>query len=718
MTPAKPTAAQNPGSETLEAPEGHEGSQDEAAPETTGEDSSPISSQEGTDSKGGMTIAGKLYAGFGVLVLIIVALVIDSYAGLSGFSRVSATIENQTKALSSAAEFTERVDGLSQSVLRYALVRNEDNEKAVDTGLAALKEQSEIVIANFAKKGDTAAIEQAQNGLAEFDDILTLLLTQLKVDSDTAEVLFGAAGSLRASMATLAETVAGTEAEGAADLATRLNAQVEPVIFGAFRYLTSLEDDKLQAFRAEADKLSDDMAQAKQAFKGLPRRKKKALRFATRDFDEIKNSITQVEGAVSGYRQSLAQFNAAADRLEAFAHEARVIEEHAQQDALKAFSDDADKATQAALLIGGAAVIITILVAGFLARSISRPLKGMTSAMTSLAEGDLDADIPGAERSDEIGHMADAVTVFRDNAREVDQLKRQQEETDRIAQQKRAELLAETARQIETSIGRIAESMASRSGDVRGAAETLSENVRQTSEQSTAVASASEQTAANVETVASAAEELSASVSEIRRQVEHSTTIAERAVKQVKTTNTQVTGLSTSANKIGEAIALINDIAEQTNLLALNATIEAARAGEAGKGFAVVASEVKNLANQTARATDEISGLVQQIQSATEHTVTAMVGVGEVIGEISETSAGIASAVEQQGSATSEIARSVEQAASGTHEVNGSIAHVAEAAKISGGHADDLLSASEQMDRDSADLSRQVAQLADQIRAA
>ena len=183
-----------------------------------------------------------------------------------------------------------------------------------------------------------------------------------------------------------------------------------------------------------------------------------------------------------------------------------------------------------------------------------------------------------------------------------------------------------------------------------------------------------------MQTVAAAAEELASSIQEISRQVTDSTRIAGEAVSEVEQTSAKIQGLSDAALRIGEVVTLITDIAEQTNLLALNATIEAARAGEAGKGFAVVASEVKNLASQTARATQEISQQITGIQSATRDSVTAISSINRTIGRMNEITASVAAAVEEQGAATAEIARNVEQAASGTQDVSTNIQGVTAAA--------------------------------------
>jgi methyl-accepting chemotaxis protein len=186
-------------------------------------------------------------------------------------------------------------------------------------------------------------------------------------------------------------------------------------------------------------------------------------------------------------------------------------------------------------------------------------------------------------------------------------------------------------------------------------------------------------------TVASAATQLGSSINEISRQVSHTTEVAREAAEAAKSSSEMIDGLAATAEKIGTVVAIIQDIAEQTNLLALNATIEAARAGEAGKGFAVVASEVKALANQTAKATEDNSEQIDMIQSATGSAVEANEAITKKIGEINSVTASIASAIEEQNAAT--------------QEVNQNITMVSDASVETEGMAKDVMQASSELSR-------------------
>jgi methyl-accepting chemotaxis protein len=218
--------------------------------------------------------------------------------------------------------------------------------------------------------------------------------------------------------------------------------------------------------------------------------------------------------------------------------------------------------------------------------------------------------------------------------------------------------------------------------------------------------------------VAASAEELARSIGEIGRQVAEAAQITNHALQDTQHTDAVVRALAEGAQRIGDVVALIANIAGQTNLLALNATIEAARAGEAGRGFAVVANEVKNLATQTARATDDISAQVRQIQDATHQAVEAIRGIGGVIEKVGGIANGIAAAVEQQGAATTGIAGNVQEAADGTRGVTATIAGLSKGAMATGAAATQVLTSAGGVARQAGALSREVEGFLEGIRAA
>ena len=324
------------------------------------------------------------------------------------------------------------------------------------------------------------------------------------------------------------------------------------------------------------------------------------------------------------------------------------------------------------------------------AKGVIRPIIRMTDVMQRLAGGDLESEIPSRSRRDEVGAMAAAVQIFKENALRVQAMEAAEALSAKQAEQDRKATMQRVADGFERAIGQIIRTVSSASSDIEAAAGSLARTAETTQGLSATVATASEQSSANVQSAAAASEEMASSVDEISRQVQQSRGIAQAAVAQAERTNVRIAELSQSANRIGEVIKMITAVAEQTNLLALNATIEAARAGEAGRGFAVVAAEVKALSAQTAKATEEIAAQVTQMQSATEHSVSAIKEIGGTIAQISEISTAIAAAVEEQGAATQEIARNVQQAARGATQVTGSIADVNRGAAETGSAAEQV----------------------------
>ncbi|HKP98365.1 MAG TPA: methyl-accepting chemotaxis protein [Fibrobacteria bacterium] len=261
-------------------------------------------------------------------------------------------------------------------------------------------------------------------------------------------------------------------------------------------------------------------------------------------------------------------------------------------------------------------------------------------------------------------------------------------------------------RKISGSLAEFSKGLDSASRKLTDVSQQMSANAEETSSQATVVSSSSHQVNQSVQTVAIGTEEMSASIREISKSTSESVRVAESAVKMAESTNVDVTKLGAGSEEIGEIINLITSIAEQTNLLALNAAIEAARAGEAGKGFAVVANEVKELARETAKATQDIKRKIGAIQSSTKGAIESISEIGNIIRQISDIQNTIASAVEEQTVTTNEIAKSVSEAARGSGEITNSISGVAQAAQSTANGASDTKKASEELSKMLSDLQR------------
>ena len=334
-------------------------------------------------------------------------------------------------------------------------------------------------------------------------------------------------------------------------------------------------------------------------------------------------------------------------------------------------------------------LVIIVLVAWALRRRIVAPIDRLTRSMLRLADGDASTDAEDealaghAGQRDEIGRMAGALQVFRENTIRMQQLQAEADKAQEMAAAERRAAVQEMVAAVEREL---AQALTAVMGQATNMDETVTEMSRRADSMTTSAngaATAADQALSNAQVVAAAAEELAASIGEIGQQVSQSTDVANRSMTLAGETETIVRGLSDTADTIGTVVELIKRIAEQTNLLALNATIEAARAGEAGKGFAVVASEVKNLANQTARSTDEIAQQVDAVQKTSGQVAGAIKKVTETIGDMGAIAAAIAAAVEQQSASTREISRTIGQSAETSRETTERMTQVLDDAKES-----------------------------------
>jgi methyl-accepting chemotaxis protein len=399
---------------------------------------------------------------------------------------------------------------------------------------------------------------------------------------------------------------------------------------------------------------------------------------------------------------------------------ARTKETTASRAVERASSAAASRAQSSRIALGLGVFVVLALIgsAVFGSLNIARPIRRIGEVLLELANGNKAVDVPYAARGDEVGDAARAAQTFKENILRIEKMEAEQRETEQRAATERKAGMHRLADEFQAAVGGIIDTVSTASSGMETAANTLSKTAEQTQELSGAVAAASEQASANVQSVASATEEMSSSVNEISRQVHESSRIAAEAVKQAEKTDARINELSQAAGRIGDVVKLITAIAEQTNLLALNATIEAARAGEAGRGFAVVASEVKQLASQTAKATEEIGAQIAGMQTATQDSVAAIKEIGGTIGRISEIASTIATSVEEQGAATQEIARNVGEAAKGTGQVATSITDVNRGAAETGSASAQVLASAQSLSAESHHLRAEVDKFLSTVRAA
>ena len=312
---------------------------------------------------------------------------------------------------------------------------------------------------------------------------------------------------------------------------------------------------------------------------------------------------------------------------------------------------------------------------------VVKPLSAAVVLANAIADDNLALDDLPVENQDEIGQAAAALNTMKNNLR------------------KTVRAIAETAEQV-----------ASASEELNATSQQITANSEETSAQADVVSKAAQSVSQNLQTIATGAEEMDASIREIAKHATEAARVATAAVKAAETTTVTVSKLGDSSTEIGQVIKVITSIAQQTNLLALNATIEAARAGEAGKGFAVVANEVKELAKETAKATEDVSLKIEAIQTDTKAAVDAIGTITAVITEVCDLSSTIAAAIGEQNATTNEMSRNVSEAAHGSGEITSNIAGVAEAAQGTTRGATETQQASQQLVETSTELRRLVEQ--------
>lgn len=436
------------------------------------------------------------------------------------------------------------------------------------------------------------------------------------------------------------------------------------------------------------------------------------------DFENVRGRVYSAGMLGLGYPVDPPQWIAASTR----AIDTLLDIQTAATGAISAFVTNTEAAERIQLLLQLALLVLSLTMVAISVWAVRvhlvQPLRALSQCMTTMAGGDYAVTIPCEEQHNEIGEMAQAVGIFKKAGLENARLRAEQEQTRQQAEAQRRAFVTETASRFETRIGEALVLLANSAGDLQAAAGSMSSTAAKTSQRAVTVASGAEEMSQGVQAVAASSEELSTAIDEVNRLIARSAEKARDAATNVRRTQEHGRVLSEAVMRIGAVTELIQNVARQTNLLALNAAIEAARAGELGRGFTVVAAEVKELATQTSEATEEISGQIEAMLNATGVVITAIEAVGKVIGEVDEMASAISLSIEEQTAATGEIARSVAGAAGGVSNVSQHISEVGDDAQTTGVVAGRVLSAATVLSEQAQAMQRDVETFIAQMRAA
>jgi methyl-accepting chemotaxis protein len=650
-----------------------------------------------------LRIKAKMLLGFMCVVVCLSALTAVGYLAINKIARILDEYSYQIDAVEITRDINLSLVVLWRNVGEYVLTGREDSAKDAETTIDDLRVKIE-------------------HGLTKIKDPAShVLLQQIKGNFDAYVTGFNQAVALKREEIKLLFEVLDPVGEQVFDHFEKLKVE-------------ALRTGDLQSAVKVGTVLGRLMQMRLWANKMLGRRDEKAFRRADLALADIQTALDAIDPAMKAMslQSSFEQIRSFVDDYaETYQREHAILQELDQlfngkmqkyanditaaadtiREAAAAEERDADTTAHrliastsvTMLAIALAAFALCLVLAYLLGQHIARPLASMAGAMNRLANGDLNTDVTSIDRADEIGMLAKSMLVFKENAILASRLSAERA-AENEAKARRAERLQGLTQVFEEKVGALAIALSNASELMNGTAKSMSSTAKHTMQRSGAVTLAAEDASTNVQTVAMAAEELSASLAEIKGQVTQSNDVAMQAVVEADRTDSIVQKLAASAQKIGDVVGFINTMATQTNLLALNATIEAARAGEAGRGFAIVASEVKSLASQTARATGEIDGQITQAQEATKEAVSAIKNIAETILRMNQITSAISASVNSQGSATEAISRNAQQAAMGTKLVTTSIADVKSAAATAEEAAARVLAAAADLSEYSMDL--------------
>jgi len=656
-----------------------------------------------------LSVLQRISGGMGIILLLLIILSIISWRTIRSVETQADYVNSSVSEALAVAQFATRVGETRSLVTQYALSESDSDLQAAQRSLAQLQDETGLVASAYASSDGrkNATVDQLRSLADRYRNSVTATIDAINGRRTHAAELMKSATELSTTVAAIVETLAQ-------------DPNYSAVVNGAIRLMEAFDSSNVSATRflasrdpADSGTAQTDVVAMRQVLNGLTTggidnpRVQRFLKAMADPFGRYTSALDGLIKTTDRFTSIEADRHAAAASLIEATDQIQFASAEVQLGTVGGMQLAVTSSRQLELLTSAIAVITGMVLALLIGRGIARPISQTTTVMRALAAGEIEIEIPHAERRDEIGAMARAVQIFKENKILANKLASQREVESR-AKEQRTKAIEALNSQFEAAASALTSTLSSAAANLKESAETMFASAEQTDQKSTSVKSAAQHATSNVQTVASATEELSMSIEEIGNRTIRSSSIATKAAADANRTNETVEALVTDAQQIGKVISLIRQIAHQTNLLALNASIEAARAGQAGRGFAVVAAEVKSLATQTSAATEEIETQIIGIQSVTGNVVAAIKEIVATIGEMNEIATGVASAVAQQRTAIFEIAQSAQQASISALDVTHAITSVEQASATNKVEANQVLDAAGQLSRQSDELRVQV----------
>ncbi len=642
-------------------------------------------------------IGHRIYAGFLILVAMLLGLSALSSWYLLGFSSDADHIAKRTELVGLANDYALKLERLSNQVLLYAQTVDPEVRSEIatiqDNAIASRKSLADALMAI----GDDGKAQDLKVLAEKYIATLEPLVLRAENMTASADTILLGANQMGGSSAALVSFINKRDPEIAEKYGDPLSKANLTAIVANLEYAIVHTPAALETARNATAALTDLHEEIKSAMGKLKRADKKLFSYATRDNDLLKQGTNQLEGSFSGFSQSMNDFKAAVREVQKITGQIRTEAIAGQNELVDVVHGKSQSSAITNMIVAVVGALIAIVLATGTATSILRPLRRVNGDMVRLASNDTDIDLADIGRRDEFGAMARTVSIFRDNALKIETMAEERIELQRQEEEKRRASLGGMAETIEGETSGLVESVSRQVNRMRDAVGEVAAAADRVNGQTEAATLAAEQSRNHAQSINDTASRLSGAIGTIAGRVERQRTIAQSAVESTRQSAAAVDDLREVASGIEQMVDLIRGIASQTNMLALNATIEAARAGEAGRGFAVVAAEVKNLAGQTAEATEQITSHVGAMGSVTDRCVSAMENVGSTVHDMMVISDEVAGDVIEQRRATEEITLAIQAASDAAKnageaivEVSRDIDHTRNLSVDLTGHADDV----------------------------